>query len=253
MPPGTFRDHFSAQAGGYATFRPTYPASLFTAIVALAPARRLAWDCATGNGQAAGALAPHFERVIATDASIAQVEAATPYPNVEYRVATAEQSGLEDSSVDFITVAQALHWFDLPAFGREARRVMAPGGVLAIWGYLLAEITPEVDQLVLELHNDIVGEYWPAGRDALLNRYEGLELPFEELPSPPAQMEHHWELAQLMGYLGTWSAVAAYRKQRGSDPLALVRERFERAWGNPSQLRAVRWPLHLHLYRKRTD
>lgn len=250
MPDPAFRDHFSAQAGGYAVFRPTYPESLFAAIVALAPARRLAWDCATGNGQAAGALAPHFQRVIATDGSTAQLAAATPYPNVEYRLATAEQSGLDSGSVDLITVAQALHWFELPAFGREAERVMVPGGVLAIWGYLLAEITPEIDTLILALHNDIVGPYWPAGRDALLNRYEGLDLPFEKLAAPSAHMEHHWDLAQLMGYLGTWSAVAAYRQQRGSDPLALVHSQFEQAWGDPSRVRAVRWPLHLHLYRK---
>ncbi|HEX4936896.1 MAG TPA: class I SAM-dependent methyltransferase, partial [Gemmatimonadaceae bacterium] len=132
---GAFNDLFSEHAATYVAARPEYPDELYRFVVGLAPGRELAWDCATGNGQAARDLARYFERVIATDASAAQIEHAAPVPNVEYRVATAESSGLADRSVQLVTVAQALHWLDLDAFYAEVRRVTVPGGVLAAWSY----------------------------------------------------------------------------------------------------------------------
>lgn len=77
-----FRDHFSQQATTYATYRPGYPDALFTWLATLTPGRSCVWDCATGNGQAAVSLAHHFERVIATDGSAAQIAAATPFAQV---------------------------------------------------------------------------------------------------------------------------------------------------------------------------
>ncbi len=138
----SFKDHFSGHAAVYASFRPGYPPALIDFVTSLAPGRSLAWDCATGNGQAAVCLAEHFERVIATDASAAQLAQATPHPNVEYRQAPAEQSGLADGSVDLLTVATALHWFDFDRFYAEAERVLAPGGALAAWAYNLAPRLP---------------------------------------------------------------------------------------------------------------
>ena len=117
----TFHDHFSGVANRYVDFRPHYPAELFDYVATLVPRTSLVWDCACGNGQATLDLAQRFERVIATDASREQIASAMPHPKVEFRVAPAEQSGLPDESVGLITVAQALHWFDLERFYAEAK------------------------------------------------------------------------------------------------------------------------------------
>ena len=128
--PPVFKDHFSTVAQDYARFRPGYPAALFSTLAGLAPTRDLAWDCATGNGQAAVHLAGHFARVVATDLSQEQLGRAIAAPRIVFRRAGAEESGLDPSSVDLITVAQAVHWFDFDRFDAEARRVLVPRGVL---------------------------------------------------------------------------------------------------------------------------
>lgn len=156
-----FKDHFSGHAGQYARFRPRYPEALFSYLALLAPVREFAWNCATGNGQAAIGLAAHFERVIATDASSQQIESAEPHARVEYRVAPAENSRLPADSIDLVTAAQALHWFDIPAFFAEAQRVLKPGGVTAVWAYNLLRISPEVDALVNRFYLETTAAFWP--------------------------------------------------------------------------------------------
>src|SRR4051812_1803752 len=159
-----FKDHFSTQSTSYASFRPRYPEGLFRNLADNSPTRTLAWDCATGTGQAAVSIAPFFDRVIATDASENQIRNAEPHDRVEYQVATAEQSGLASQSVDLITVAQALHWFELDRFYPEAIRVLKPNGLLAVWCYTYLRIASNVDALVQHFYNDIVGPYWPFER-----------------------------------------------------------------------------------------
>jgi SAM-dependent methyltransferase len=243
-----FKDHFSRHADAYARYRPDYPAALFAWLARLAPNTDRAWDCATGNGQAAVALAEHFARVAATDASEEQVRNARPHPRVEYRAAPAERSGLEDGSVDLITVAQALHWFDLPAFYAEADRVLVPGGVLAVWAYELFRATPEIDAAVNRLYRDIVGPYWPPDRKIIETGYAGIELPFERVEAPPFWMEKRWSADDAAGYLGTWSATRRYVEANGHDPVPLIADELAAAWG-PGE-RIVRWPLILLVSRK---
>src|SRR5437867_8320752 len=143
----TFKDHFSKQAADYAKFRPRYPRELFEYLGSVAPSRALAWDCATGNGQAAVELAKVFNRVIATDASEKQIANARSHEIVEYRVAPAENSGIGSETIDLIMVAQALHWFDLDRFYTEGRRVLKLDGVLAASAYNLLHIEPVVDDI----------------------------------------------------------------------------------------------------------
>lgn len=123
----SFADHFSGHAKAYAACRPTYPTGLIEYLASLCAARKLAWDAGTGSGQAAVRLAAHFERVLATDASPEQIGHAQAHQRVEYRLALAHDSGLPSHSADLVTVAQALHWFDLPRFYAEVRRVLRPG------------------------------------------------------------------------------------------------------------------------------
>ena len=238
-----FHDHFSSAAPEYRAYRPRYPASLFEALAAAAPHRRLAWDCATGSGQAAVALAAHFDAVVATDASERQLAAVELHPRVRYARAPAEASGLPGGSVALITVAQALHWFDRPAFFAEVRRVGSPGGLLAAWCYGLMEIDPAVDPLVLRFYGDTVGPYWPPERALVESGYRNIDFPFEEIVLPPAHMEARWTLGELCGYLGTWSATLRYRSATGSDPVPGLKESLAPIWGDPSVRRPVRWPL----------
>ena len=209
----------------------------------------MAWDTATGSGQAAAGLAPYFERVIATDFSASQIEKAEPVPGVEYRVATAEDSGLDDGSVDLLTIAQALHWLELGSFYSEVRRVLAHGGVVAAWCYNLLDVDPRVNAVVGRYYSQIVGSYWPPERRLLEAGYRTIPFPFHEVSPPRLEMECDWRLDQLVGYLGTWSATTRYRQAHKRDPLIGVADDLEAAWGDPDTPRRVRWPLFLRVGR----
>lgn len=246
----TFQDHFSALAADYASFRPHYPEVLFAWLAQQAPARNLAWDCATGSGQAALGLAAHFARVIATDASAEQIANARRNPRVDYAVAPAEDSGLAAQSVDLITVAQALHWFDLERFYAEVRRVLRPGGVLAVWTYnVLRTDNNAVNALVDHLYSEVLGPWWPLERRLVENGYRDLPFPFAELATPSFAMRTEWALPHLLGYLRTWSAVKRYREACGTDPVATIADALTAAAGACDRLR-VEWPLALRVGRQ---
>ncbi|MGE5277129.1 MAG: class I SAM-dependent methyltransferase [Acidobacteriota bacterium] len=247
--PRTFPDHFSSAAAEYARHRPDYPAELFDYLAALAPGRRRAWDCATGSGQAAVGLARLFREVLATDASAQQISQARPHARVRYRVAPADDSGLEAGSVDLVTVAQALHWFDRPRFWQEARRVLLPGGVIAVWCYDLMRADEEVAAVIRRFYRDVVGPYWPPERVLTEQRYRTIDFPFPEETPPPFRMEKRWSLPDLVGYLGTWSAVRRYRETLGEDPVGPVSEQLARVWGPPDRPRRVFWDLALRVGR----
>jgi ubiquinone/menaquinone biosynthesis C-methylase UbiE len=243
------KDHFSGHAACYQQFRPNYPEALFAFLRSLCPAHELAWDCATGNGQAAVALAPHFDSVIATDASSGQIDQAQPNPKVKYLVAPADKVPIDEGKVDLVTVAQALHWFDVSTFYPEVRRVAKPHCILAVWCYQLHSISPEIDAVVTELYSGIVGAYWPPERKVVEDGYKTVAFPFDELKTPEFRMVHSWDLEHLLGYLGSWSATQRYRKQNGDDPVALIAGALKAAWGDPAQSRDVIWPLHVRVGR----
>lgn len=244
-----FKDHFSRQATDYAKFRPQYPRSLFEFVAASSPDDGLALDCATGNGQAAVELAEFFRQVIALDASLEQIASAQPNDRVEYRVAPAEATGLPARSVAAITVAQGLHWFDLAAFYSEARRVLQPRGVLAVWAYNYLRLSPEVDALVRRFHDEIVGPYWPPERKIVGRGYRDLPFPFDEMATPAFQIEVRWSLEHLLGYLRTWSGTQRFVAANGRDPVELVESDLERVWGNPAKKKLAIWPLTVRLGR----
>ncbi|HET7396672.1 MAG TPA: class I SAM-dependent methyltransferase [Gammaproteobacteria bacterium] len=249
MAPGDFKDHFSGHATAYADARPHYPDSLFAWLATLTPQHELAWDCGTGNGQAAVALAKHYARVIATDASVQQIESAFPCPNVEYRAVPAERSGLAAHGVDLVTVAQAAHWFGLPAFYAEVRRVAKPGGAIVLWCYGLCSIAPEVDAVIEEFYEGESKPYWPPERRLIDAGYRTLEFPFTEITAPTIHMQQHWSMAQLLAYLRTWSAVQRYIKQTGRDPIPELEIAMAAAWGAAGSVKQIDWPLHFRVGR----
>lgn len=247
-----FKDHFSSQSQQYQRFRPTYPPALYEWLADLTPGHALAWDCATGNGQVARALVHHYKHVFASDASANQIAECVAQSNIDYQVATAETSPLDNDSVDLITVAQALHWFDLPAFYTEAARVLRPGGVLAVWSYQMLSITPAIDDIVLNYYHNIVGDYWPPERRLVEQGYAPIPTPFKEIDVPEFAMTGAWKLEDLLGYLGTWSASVYYLKAKQMDPLSLIRDSLIQTWGDPTQIRDVQWPLRLRAGLKET-
>lgn len=246
-----FPDHFSAVARGYAEFRPHYPEPLFTTLAGLAPVDTTVWDCAAGSGQASVALARHFPRVIATDASAQQVGSAQSHPRVEYRVALAEECGLPDRSVGLVTVAQALHWFDLPRFYAEVDRVLIPGGVLAVWCYGINTVEdPAINALMQGFYAGTLGAYWPPSRLIVEAGYRTLPFPYAEMRLPEFRMETSWTLAQLLGYYSTWSATSRYLAATQKNPLEPLQLALEPLWGGPERTRTVSWPVSLRAGRK---
>ncbi len=241
----SFRDHFSGHADLYALARPSYPDELFAWLAAATPHQRLALDVGTGNGQAAVALAQRFDEVVATDASEEQVALARPHPKVRYAARPADQSGLPDQSVDLLTVAQAYHWFDAGSFHQEARRVLRPGGVIAVWCYEIFSVDDAFDEAVAELYHGTLGSDWPPERRHIESGYETLPWPWPREPSPSFTMTATWRLEGVLAYLRSWSATQRHLRRTGVDAVTAHEPALRRAWRAADEQRLVSWPLRL--------
>ncbi|ADE12435.1 class I SAM-dependent methyltransferase [Sideroxydans lithotrophicus] len=245
----TNTDHFTPLARQYASFRPSYPEELFDWLASIAPLRQMAWDCGAGNGQATVELAARFEQVLATDISAAQLAAAPPRANVEYRAAPAEASGLPAQSADLVTIAQALHWFDLPKFYAEVHRVLKPHGVIAAWGYNRLRIDHAGLQQVLDrFYDETIGAYWPPERLHVENGYRDLAFPFARIASPEFALHKEWQREHLLGYLRSWSAVGRFQAALGFDPVDELAEEIGAYWREGVVYR-IEWPLFMHVGR----
>lgn len=245
-PPKGFHNYFGPQASRYRAFRPRYPAALFHYLAVAGGGTRLAWDCATGNGQAAVQLAERFARVIATDPSDQMIAEAIPHPRVTYSVAKYE-SGIPERTANLVTVAQALHWFDLDPFLREARRVLAPGGVLAAWCYSRCTVDHRVDEIVDLFYRVTLGPYWPRERRLVDEGYRTIALPLDEMAPPPFEMIEQWSLSEFASYIRTWSAVNKFIEARGEEPVLAFESALAEMWGDGEQRRRVKFPLHCRI------
>ena len=250
MNPAPESPDFSPLAARYARARPAYPPELYAYLVGLLDRRELAWDAATGNGQAARGLAEHFPRVIATDISAEQIRHAAPHPSIEYRIAAAEGSGLETGSVDLVTVAAAAHWFDLATFGAEVQRVTRPGGVLAVWTYHVGIMRPPFDELFYRFYFDLVGPYFAPGARLVDDLYASLALPGRPLAAPALEVRASWKLEQLIDFIHSWSGAVAYREATGHDPVETIREELGTLWGSCDAVHELVWPLHIRITRQ---
>jgi ubiquinone/menaquinone biosynthesis C-methylase UbiE len=224
------KDFFSSQSKVYAAFRPTYPKELYQFIFSHVPEKKIAWDCATGNGQVAQFLSHHFDEVYATDISQQQLDHAVPQKNIFYSKSQAEKTSFRDNQFDLITVAQALHWFDRDLFYEEARRVAKPNAVLAVWGYGFLFIEPVIDRLIMEFYNEKVGPYWDEARRLVEDEYRGISFPFEEVKVPAFSIKVHWTLEQLSGYFSSWSATQKYIREKGNDPVFPAIKELKKYW-----------------------
>ena len=243
----TFKDHFSELAETYSKYRPTYPSELFEYFSSICNDHQQAWDCGTGNGQAAISLAGYFENVLATDGSKVQLDKALRHPQIIYRIDSAEKVSLKDGSVDLVTVAAAVHWFNFEKFYMEVKRVLKPGGIIAVWGYHLFSISSDIDKILVKYYKEILNDYWPENFVYVDNRYQNLPFPFEEIPPPQFDMITEWDFNQVAGFLDSWSGTKIYLQKTGRHPLNEIWNDLLKAWGDEQQKRIIKWPLHMRV------
>jgi SAM-dependent methyltransferase len=245
-----FKNYFGARAGLYVEWRPRYPEKLVDYLANVSRGTALAWDCGTGNGQAAVGLAEQFARVVATDASADMIALAIPHPRVTYGVSR-YSSGLPSQSANLVTVAQALHWFDLDPFLQEARRVLVPNGVLAAWCYGLCQIEPGLDALIGRFAYETLESFWPPERRYVDDGYRSFVLPLDELSPPPFEMSETWTMTEFISHIRTWSGTNRCIAALGEAPVRAFEESLRERWGDPSIRRRVRWPIHMRIGRFR--
>ena len=238
---------FTELAPTYARARPRYPDELYAWLAGLVDRRDLAWDAATGNGQAAVGLARRFARVVATDISPGQIAHAAPAPGVDYRVAAAEHSGLDEASVDLAAVATALHWLPREAFFDEVRRVVRPGGVFAAWTYHAGTCDPPFDELIHHFYWDVARPHFASGVELVDRLYEGIEFPGEAIEAPRFRVVADWTFAQTLDYLRSWSGVEDHRKRTGVDLVAGFAPELAALWAGdaPAATRPFCMPIVL--------
>lgn len=242
-----YQHHFGEQSSDYLQFRPDYPDALYQYLASMVANREVAWDCGTGNGQAAAKLADYFRKVIATDLNEGQLRVAIQKANITYYQASAESSHIPDESVDLITVAQALHWFHFSEFYQEAKRVSRKSGMIAAWCYSLGHINKALDSVIKKLYSDILGDqYWPKERHYIDESYQTIPFPFKKIATPQFEIVKEITFSELLGYLNTWSAIKEYKEKNQANALDLITAELANAWGN-YEIHNMHWPLHLLL------
>ena len=236
------KDNFSVSPEQYARYRPDYPQAIFDFIYPLLNEKIAAWDCGTGNGQVAQELSKDFTFVEATDISQKQLNHAFQAENIRYSTQPAEKTNFADNTFDLITVAQAVHWFDVDKFNMEVKRLGKPNSIIALIGYELNNISPEIDRIIRHFYSNIIGEYWDNERSHIQNRYQQISFPFRELETPEINNIKLWKFEHLMGYLNTWSAVHHFIDKNNYNPITEIEDELRLAWGG-TEVRRVIFPI----------
>jgi len=242
------KDIFSKKANQYAKYRPSYPPELFDFILSHVKERKTAWDCATGNGQSAKELARYFETVYATDISQQQLDNAYQAKNIFYSLQPAEQTDFPAKSFDLITVSQALHWIHFEKFYGEVNRVGRPGSFIACWMYGLLNISPAIDAIVSgKLYEQLLATYWEYERKYVDDNYATIPFPFKEIECPPFRLQFEWSLAELEGYLNTWSALQKFIAKNNYNPIGEIMKEVQSHWKGEKM--EIIFPVHMRMGR----
>jgi len=243
------KDLFSKQSDLYAKYRPTYPKELFDYVVSFVQSKDVAWDCATGNGQAASVLSGHFNKIIATDISAAQINKAVKKDNIEYFIYPAESTPFADNSFDLVTVAQAYHWIKWDQFKKEVVRVCKPNAVIAIWTYYNHTTGDNrIDAIVRDFNKHVTQPYWDHERKYVEEKYETVEFDYELLSVKDFESILHWKRDDLLGYVGSWSAIQKFIKTNGYSPLPQLEDELKNIWPD-DEIKKVSFPIYLKLGR----
>jgi len=243
------KDLFSKQSDLYAKYRPTYPKELFDYVVSFVQSKDVAWDCATGNGQAASVLSGHFNKIIATDISAAQINKAVKKDNIEYFIYPAESTPFADNSFDLVTVAQAYHWIKWDQFKKEVVRVCKPNAVIAIWTYYNHTTGDyRIDAIVRDFNKHVTQPYWDHERKYVEEKYETVEFDYELLSVKDFESILHWKRDDLLGYVGSWSAIQKFIKTNGYSPLPQLEDELKNIWPD-DEIKKVSFPIYLKLGR----
>ena len=238
-------DLFSDRSDLYAAARPQYPQDLYEFLASCVDTKERAWDCGAGNGQASVAIAEYFREVYATDISKSQIANAIPKNNVFYSVQPAEKTNFPNGYFDAVTVAQALHWFDIESFWAEVKRVLKKGGIFSAWCYSWLSVSSPIDLVIKEGILDIIESYWSPRIQLIDNGYRNIDFPFEPIQAPPIEMKISWTLAELLAYMHTWSATRQCMQQQGTKFFEALRDSLLPVWGNPEQKKEVKMNFHL--------
>ena len=226
----TMKDLFSQHSLLYKQARPNYSIQILKEILQHVPESGFAWDCGAGSGQFTQLLAPYFDHVVATDISDAQLQHAPYFDNVSYQVQAAEQTSIPTQSIDLVTVAQAIHWFDFEAFYSEVKRVLKPQGVVAAIGYGLIQLQDAaLNHLIQQLYFETLKDYWDSERRYIDECYQTIPFPFQEKAVPTLSLQYQWTAQQLLSYLNIWSALNHYQEQHADDPLQLISKALKAA------------------------
>ncbi|WP_121665832.1 class I SAM-dependent methyltransferase [Mesonia aquimarina] len=239
------KDNFSKDSDNYAKYRPQYPTDLYEYLFSLCNNFEKAWDCGTGNGQIAKTLAEKFKQVEATDISENQLKQAPELANINYSIQQAEKTNFPDHQFNLITVAQAIHWFEFNDFYKEVKRTLQPNGILAVIGYGLLTINPEIDKIIHHFYENIISEYWDKERKYIEENYQTIPFPFKELETPSFEINYKWNAEDLLNYLNTWSAVKHYQEKNNENPIQLIINEIQETWGNKK--REVKFPILLRI------
>ena len=241
----TFIDNFSKQADSYQKFRPSYPSELFEFLSSLTSEHQLSWDCGTGNGQSANSLTNYYEKIFATDPSAQQIDNAKLHKQITYKAETAENTSLENKTVDLITVAQAVHWFEFDNFYSEVKRVLKQNGIIAVWAYGLPTINNSVDEIIKHFHDNIVGEFWQAQNRLIEKEYKTIPFPFEQISTPNFYIKKELTFFDILGLLKSWSATQKYIDKHHQNPIDLIENELLEIWGEKEIEKSATWKLIL--------
>jgi SAM-dependent methyltransferase len=245
----SFKDHFSSHAAGYAAHRPRYPDALADYLAGRRPRTDLALDCGCGTGPALDAPRPPL-RTRRRDGRQRQADRrsrAAPPRRVPGRPGRAKR--LARRSADLVAAAQAAHWFDLPAFYAEARRVGRPGAVLALISYGVLQTDEAIGPAVHRFYREVVGPFWPPERRHVEDGYPRCpsRFPRSTEPRSPSPYPGRSTNSSATSTPGRPSA------ERNARAAARRSRRSGRSWRRSGATRkrraAIRFPLAMRLGR----
>lgn len=207
-------------------------------------------------------LAGIYKNVIATDTSLKQLEYAPKLPNIRYEqtppvLSMAELEKLTpQGSLDLVTIAQALHWFDAPSFYEQVKWVLKKThGVIAAWCYTIPRVNPSVDSVFDRFYTVDSNPYWDPARRFVDAEYRSIDFPFEAIDGAADTGPFEFETEKIMDlqdyfmYIRSWSAYQT-AKEKGVELLNKdVVDEFERAWNQSGSNghKAVKFPVFLRI------